>query len=140
MKNIIYINKKGILYINPIWVSLNDGKYHLYFSNKIQISTTQRENTLKIRDVLFIFSKKVNVQAEEPSTILNLQITLLDSWFRIGTVFISLLCILYVMTPWTFIPVGILFYILFGYLGFYALFFLIFKRKTYFKVEKVISD
>jgi len=135
MKRNICINKRGILRINPIWVSLNAGKYKLYFSDKIQISTMQVENTIKLRDMFSIFSKKVDITVDKPSAFLDVQITSFDRWLRIGTLFISLFCILYVMTPWNFFPIQTLFYILFGYLILSTILLLIFKKKDFFKVQ-----
>ena len=135
MKNNIHINKRGILSINPIWVSLNDGKYKLYFSEKIQIPTTQRENTIKLRDMFFIFSKKVDIKAEKPSSTLNVQISSLDRWLRIGVLIVCFFSIIYLMMRWTFFPIQMLSYILFGYLGFSIILLLILKRKDYFKVQ-----
>jgi hypothetical protein len=133
----IYFNKRGILRLNPLWISLNSGKYKLCFSSIIQISTTQRENTIKLRDIFFIFSKKLDIKADKPSIFLNIKITPLDQLFRIGVLIISLFCISYVIAPFTFIPIQLLFYILFGFLVSYTILLLIFKRKDYFKVEMV---
>lgn len=135
MKNNIYINKKGLLRINPIWVSLNKGKYKLYCSNPIQLSTDQKENVIEIREVFFIHSKKIDVHIEDTSISLNIQITSLDRWLRIGIVIVSLSIMLYLMTPWRFFPTQVLFYILFGYMGVAVLLLLIFKRKNFFKVQ-----
>jgi len=59
MENNIYIHKKGILLEKEsVWVSLNDGKYKLYGSNPIQLSTTQKENTVKLKKCFLSVQKK----------------------------------------------------------------------------------
>ena len=135
MENNIYINKKGILQINPIWVSINKGKYKLYISNQIQLSTKQRENTIVLRDVFFIHSKKIDVNIENTSTSFDIRITNLDRWLRIGIVIVALLVMLYIRLPYRFMPTQVLAYILFGYIGISAILLLIFKRKNYFIVK-----
>lgn len=135
MENNIYIYKKGRLLVNPIWVSLNKGKYKLYFSNPIRLSTNQVENTIKLRDMFFIHSKKIDIQCTDTSTSFDIQITKLERCFGIGTIIVALFCLFYIMCPWRFIPTQVLFYILFGYLGVATILLFIFKRKNYFKVK-----
>ena len=136
MGNNIYIHKRGILLEKEsVWVSLNDGKYKLYGSNPIQFSTTQKENTVKLKEVFFICSKKIDVQIEGGSVSLNIEITKLDRWLRAGIIIVSLFCILYIVCPFRFMPTQALFYILFGYWGIAIILPFIFKRKNYFKVQ-----
>ena len=135
MKNNIYINKKGILQVNPIWISINNGRYKLYFSNPIQLSTNQKDNTIKLREMLFIHSKKVDICIEDTSVSLEIKITNLDRRLRIGIIIVSLFCMFYVVSPWNFFPTQTPFYVLFGYIGISAIFLLIFKRKDYFTVQ-----
>ena len=137
MKNNIYIHKKGILEINPIWISINNGKYKLYFSNSIQFPTKQKENTIKLREMWFIHSKKINVPIEDTSVSLEIKITSLDRWLRIGLLVICLSTIFYLMSPWRFFPTQVLSYILFGYIGVAIILLLLFKRKDYFEVQMV---
>ena len=139
MENNIYIKRNGILEMNPVWVSLNKGKYKLYISNPILLSTNQRENTVRVRDMFFIHSKKIDFQIEDTSFYLNIrianQITKLTRWFRIGILIVALFCILYIMSPFRFLPKQALPCILFGYMGIAILIPSIFKRKKYFEVQ-----
>jgi len=138
MENNVYIKKMGILEINPIWVSINNGKYKLYFSNPIELSTKQKENTIKLKEMWFIHSKKIDVRIEDTSVSLEIAYTNLYRWLGIGLLVICLSTIFYLMSPWrSFLPIQVLSYILFGYLGVSILLLLIFKRKDYFKVRMV---
>jgi hypothetical protein len=136
MENNIYINKTGLLKACPVWISINHNKYKLYTSNQIQLSTTQKKNILKIKDIFFIHSKELEVEILDTSITLNLRITKLDYWLRIGLIPVSLFCMFYVMTDWTFIPVQILFYILYGYIGVCLIALFLFKRKNYFEIQQ----
>jgi len=135
MESDIYIHKKGILITNPIWVSLNNGRYKLYSSNPIQLSTTKKENTVKLREIFFIHSKKIDIDTDK-GNVFTMQITKLDRWLRIGGVIVALLCMFYVTTDWTFIPTNVIFFILFGAMGVGLLLVLIFHRKSFFKIQQ----
>lgn len=135
MERKIKIHKKGRLNIYPLWVSLNNGKYNLYTSNPIELSTEQKENSIKIRDLLFIYSRKADIQIEDTSASLNVKTSNLNNWLRLGTFVVPILIILYFVQPCRFIPTQILFYILFGYLGIAILLPLIFKREGFFNFE-----
>lgn len=135
MERKIIIHKKGLLRTNPLWISLNNGKYKLYISNPTELSTEYKENIIKIRDLLFIYSRKADVHIEGTSASLNVKTSNLNDWLRLGTFIIPLLIILYFIQPYRFIPTQIFFYILFGYLGIAILLPLIFKREGFFKIE-----
>ena len=131
----IYLYKKGILAINPIWVALNNGKYKLYFSNPIRLQINQQENTVKMKELFFIHSKKTDIDIEK-GNVLTMQITKLDRRLRIGIIIVSLLVIAYLFTDWEFIPNIILLCALFGYMLFSVIFLLISKRKDYFEIQQ----
>jgi hypothetical protein len=136
MENIIYINKKGIVKATPVWISINNSKYKLYTSNQIQLSTNQKKNILKIRDIFFIHYKELEIEITDISITLDLHITKFDYWMRKGAIFVALLCMFYVSTDWTFIPTQMLFYILFGYLGISMILIFLFKRNNYFEIQQ----
>jgi hypothetical protein len=136
MNNVIYINKKGIIKLMPVWISINNNKYKLYTSNRIQFATTQKKNILKIREIFFIHYKEIEIETVDTSVTLDLRVTKFDYWMRNGLILVSLFCMFYVSTNWTFIPTQMLFYILFGYMGVCMILILLFKRKNYFEVQR----
>lgn len=135
MKKTIYIHKKGFLHYKPIWISLNNGKYKLYYSNAIKLSSEQRENTIKIREVFFIHSKKIAANIDDSPISLNIQHTSLRKWLGVGMIVLPLLIMLYLMLPWRIMPTEALFYILFGYMAMVPILTFLFIRKKYFEVS-----
>lgn len=109
MKKTIYIHKKGILHYKPIWISLNNGKYKLYYSNSIKFLSEQRENTIKIREIFFIHSKKIAANIDDLPISLNIQLASLRRWMGVGMVILPLLIMLYFMLPWRIMPTEALF-------------------------------
>ncbi|MDD2412034.1 MAG: hypothetical protein RBS19_07710 [Bacteroidales bacterium] len=135
MKKTIYIHKKGILHYKPIWISLNNGKYKLYYSNAIKLSSEQRENTIKIREFFFIHSKKITANIDDLPISLNIQLASLRRWLDAGILVLPLLIILNLMLPWRIMPTEALLYILFGYIAMVPILTFLFIRKKYFEVS-----
>lgn len=134
MKKII-INKKGILNVNPIWVSLNNGNYKLHFSNPIELESNQVDNVIKVRDWSFIYSKEFVLEGNESNTVVNIRLNSFEKGLRIGVFMVAFLVILYLMMPWRFFQTNVLFYILGGSIALCLVLSLMFTRKNYVELD-----
>lgn len=129
--NKIIINKNGILKINPIWISLNNEKYKLHFSNPIQLTSNQSKNTIKIRDWSFTHSKEFILNNNDSTMSLNIRLNRLERLLRAGIAMVSFSIILYIMLPWRFFPTSVLFYIFWGSIILSLILSIMFSRNKY---------
>jgi len=134
MKKTIQINKNGVLKMNPIWVSLNNEKYKLHFSNTIHLTSNQQDNTIRIRDWSFIYSKEIVLNDDDSTNLINIRINSLEKSLRLGMMMLALLIILYIMLPWRFFPTYVLYYVLWGGIALYTTLSLWFARKQYVEI------